>query len=420
MNVFLSIVALSLLLTPATTNALSTTTTPTMTSSVVVNTLDDMYTIPNLQSKVAIVTGASRGIGRGIAIELGRAGMTVYVVGRSSTATGYISNERELGGGTTTLEDRNRYTVEGTVDEINALMINKGGGKAIPVPMDITNDEEIAKLATQVRNECNRLDLVVCSAFTTPPNLVNGAAFRDEFWNQGSSMWDACHTVGLRGSYVTCCECVPLMIDTAKNTNNAHSTSGTVAAAAAAAATTTRPLIVIISSFGGKSYTFNVAYGVGKAGADRLANDMSIQLAKYNIDTLALYPGIVRTEGNMAMEQRGEWKDASGGLDLNLGETPQFTGRAVATLLSRPELTKARSGKVIVVAELAKEIGFTDVDGTVPASIRNLQFILPGIVFPQMKKKNGQGSVPDWIKNNVPDVLLPWFIFSGGPPPVAE
>jgi dehydrogenase/reductase SDR family protein 1 len=120
------------------------------------------------------------------------------------------------------------------------------------------------------------------------------------------------------------------------------------------------------------------------------------------------------------MEQRGEWKDASGGLDLNLGETPQFTGRAVATLLSRPEVTKARSGKVIVVAELAKEIGFTDVDGTVPASIRNLQFILPGIVFPQMEKKNGRRSIPGWIKNNVPDVLLPWFIFSGGPPPAAE
>ena len=84
-----SIVALSLLLT-ATTNALSSTATPK-----IINT-NDIYTIPNLQSKVAIVTGASRGIGRGIAIELGRAGMTVYVVGRSSTTTGYISQEREL------------------------------------------------------------------------------------------------------------------------------------------------------------------------------------------------------------------------------------------------------------------------------------------------------------------------------------
>ena len=66
----------------------------------------------------------------------------------------------------------------------------------------------------------------------------------------------------------------------------------------------------------------------------------------------------------------------------------------MATLLSIPEVTKARSGKVIVVAEFAKEIGFTDVDGSVPASIRNLQFILPGIVFPQIEKKNGQGSIP--------------------------
>ena len=110
-----SIVALSLLLT-ATTNALSSTATPK-----IINT-NDIYTIPNLQSKVAIVTGASRGIGRGIAIELGRAGMTVYVVGHSSTTTEYISNERELGGGT--LEDRNRYTAEeGSVDEINKQSI---------------------------------------------------------------------------------------------------------------------------------------------------------------------------------------------------------------------------------------------------------------------------------------------------------
>lgn len=264
-----SIVALSLLLT-ATTNALSSTATPK-----IINT-NDIYTIPNLQSKVAIVTGASRGIGRGIAIELGRAGMTVYVVGRSSTTTGYISNERELG--SSTLEDRNRYTVEGTANEIHSL--NKGG-KAIPVAMDITNDADLVKLVSQVRNECNRLDLVVCSAFTTPSNLATtggASSFRDEFWNQGSSMWDACHTVGLRGSYVTCCECVPLMIDTAANDNknNAqHSSSSTAETTTTKTTVTTRPLIVLISSFGGKSYTFNVAYGVGKAGADRHVHPIS-------------------------------------------------------------------------------------------------------------------------------------------------
>lgn len=358
----------------------------------------DAYAMPNLDSRVAIVTGASRGIGKGIALELGRAGMTVYVASRSSRTTGFVSDERALG------EENVDCTVEGTAEEINAQAMAEGGGmrgmgRAIPVPMDISNDAELAALAAKVREECGRLDVVVCSAFTTPPNLA-GAAFRDDFWRQGATMWDACHGVGLRGSYVTCCETVPLMIETAKRHN-------------------TRPLIVIVSSFGGKSYTFNVAYGVGKAGADRLASDMAVQLAKHNVDTVSLYPGIVKTEGNVEMERRGEWKAASGGLDLSMSESPRFTGRAVASLLANAELTRKRSGGVVVVAELARELGFTDVDGRTPASIRNLKFILPGIVFPQIEKQRGT-SLPGWIKDNVPDYLLPWFVFSGGPPPVSE
>ena len=119
------------------------------------------------------------------------------------------------------------------------------------------------------------------------------------------------------------------------------------------------------------------------------------------------------------MDKRGEWKEASGGLDLSMGESPRFTGRALATLLAKPELTKERSGNVVVVSELAKELGFTDIDGRVPPSIRNLQFILPGFVFPQIEKESG-ASLPAWVTENVPDFLLPWFVFSGGPPPTVD
>lgn len=200
---------------------------------------------------------------------------------------------------------------------------------------------------------------------------------------------------------MTCCESVPLMIDTAKSKGG------------------TRPLIAIISSFGGKSYTFNVAYGVGKAAADRLASDMALQLSKHNIDTISLYPGVVRTEGNVEMDKRGEWSAASGGLDLSMGESPQFTGRAVASLLAESALTEERSGDVVVVAELAKELGFTDIDGRMPPSIRNLKFILPNFVFPQIEKQSGT-PLPGWIADNVPDYLLPWSIFSSGPPPTSD
>ena len=113
----------------------------------------------------------------------------------------------------------------------------------------------------------------------------------------------------------------------------------------------------------------------------------------------------------------GTWDEASGGLDLSQGETPAFSGRAVAALaaLSRPKMLK-RTGKVEVVAELAREMNFTDVGGARPFSIRSLQYLLPNFVFPAIEKQSGE-PVPDWVKSNVPDILLPWSVFSGGPPP---
>lgn len=355
------------------------------------STTADTYSPPDLTGRVAVVTGASRGIGKGIALELGLAGMTVYVTGRSSRATG-VSTERDLGA------DNADSTVERTAEEIDAL---PGNGSGVAVAMNVSNDDEVAKLIDRVKEEHGRLDAVVCSAFTTPPDL-NDASFRDDFWKQKAPMWDSCHGVGLRGAYMTCCESAPLMIETAAKSED-----------------NSRPLVVVISSFGGKSYTFNVAYGVGKAGADRLASDMAIQLAKHNVDTVALYPGVVRTEGNVEMDRRGEWDAASGGLDLSMGESPQFSGRAVASLLADPEMMKERSGDVVVVAELAEELQFTDINGSRPASIRNLRFIVPNFVFPQIEKQSG-GPLPSWITDNVPDFLLPWSVFSGGPPPTAD
>lgn len=414
---------------------------------------NDIYTIPDLRGKVAIVTGASRGIGKGIALELGRAGMTVYVVSRSSSSSSSRSSQ------ITTMTYRSNsgssgseLTVEKTAEEINnncrmilpsadtaELQFYGYGGRAIPVPMDVSNDDEISALIAKVRDECGRLDAVICSAFTVPPNskhhhrtdedaASSSSSIRDDFWKQGAAMWDACFNVSLRGSYMTCCESVPLMIETAKSSSS--STGGRSSGSreqqqeqgtTSSTTTTSRPLIAIISSFGAKSYTFNVAYGVSKAGADRLVSDMAVELSKHNIDTISIYPGIVRTENNLEMERNGEWNAASGGLDLRNGETPQFTGRAVAVLLSKTELRKSRSGTVVVVAELAKELGFTDINGRTPSSIRDLKFLLPNFVFPMIEKQMGGGvSLPSWIKNNVPEYLLPWSVFSGGPPPTME
>jgi dehydrogenase/reductase SDR family protein 1 len=116
----------------------------------------------------------------------------------------------------------------------------------------------------------------------------------------------------------------------------------------------------------------------------------------------------------------GTWSEASGDLDLSVGETPSFSGRAVAALAALPrDAMLGRSGRVEVVAELADEFGFTEADGSRPYSIRSLRYLLPNFVFPTVEKQAGK-PVPAWVRDNVPDVLLPWSVFSGGPPPEPE
>ncbi len=346
-----------------------------------------MATPSSGKGRVAVVTGASRGIGRGIALELGSAGYTVYCLGRSSrTQQLDVDYQRPVADGLD-------LTVESAADEIT-----KRGGIGIAVPCDLGKDgiiEDILENTIQKKEE--RLDLLVCSAYTTPPTGIRG-----EFWKQDLDMWDYVNGLGLRQVYAACRAASPILIDTAKLTKNDQP-----------------PLICLVSSFGGKSYTFNVAYGVGKAAIDRLSVDMSYQLAKYGVATTTLYPGLVKTEANLRMEEDGTWDEQSGGLDLSLGESPAFSGKAVVELAALPkEAMMERSGNVEVVAELANEFDFNDVNGNRPPSIRSLKYLLPNFVFPSIEKELEDGKeIPAWIKDNVPDILLPWSIFSSGPPP---
>jgi len=271
--------------------------------------------LPKLEGQVAVVTGASRGVGRGIALALGGLGATVYLTGR-------------------TLEPRDGG-LGGSLRE-TAEAIAARGGVAVPVQVDHRDDEAVAALFSRVDAERGRLDILVNNVFWLP----DGPLFGTPFWEQPISVWDAMHDIGLRSHYVAAAYGAPLMVRARKG------------------------LIANISSFGGANYQINVAYGVGKAGVDRLAADMAHDLRPHGVVSVSLWPGIVRTERILAMERAGQlpWS-------LDNSESPELTGRAVAALAA-DEAALERSGRVLVVAELASEYGFTDIDGRTPRSLR--------------------------------------------------
>lgn len=256
-----------------------------------------------LDGKIAVVTGSSRGIGRGTAIALGEQGATVYITGRS-TGSGPL-----------------------TVDT-TAQMVEDAGGRAIAVQVDHGRDEEIADLFARIASDVGRIDILVNNVYKVPDQ----PAWSGGFWEHPLSIWDDQVGIGLRAHYVASWHAAPLLF-----------------AAGPGGA------IFNVSSPGGSSYHFSSSYGAGKAGLDRLSADMALELKPKGIACCSIYPGSVATEFIV------EWSSARGS-DLSKAQTPLGVGRAIAALATAPDLME-RSGTIQWVEDLSREFDVRDEHG---------------------------------------------------------
>ena len=229
-----------------------------------------------LSGRVALVTGASRGVGKGIALALGEAGATVYVTGR-------------------TLEEGDA-PLPGTIGR-TAREVNQRGGRGIALRCDHANDDDTRRVIERIQSDEKRLDILVNNVFALPRVDM----FDRPFWELPLGVWDTMHRVGLRSHYVATALAAPMMVKAKQG------------------------LVVNVSSFGGASFQISVAYGVGKAGVDRLARDMAHDLRDHGVTCVSLYPGIVRTERIVALGDRLPW-------DMSNTESPELSGRAICAL----------------------------------------------------------------------------------------
>ena len=275
-----------------------------------------------LAGKVAVVTGASRGIGRGIALVLAEQGATVYVTGRTVNPGDYY--------------------LPGTVGETAAECTERGkdsGGRGIAVACDHADDGQVAALFERVKAESGRLDILVNNAFQLSEDLLEPKGF----WEKPLSnleMFD----VGVRSNFVAAWHAAQIM---------APQKSG---------------LIVAISGYASVTYTYGVIFGTTKTAVDRMARDMAIELKPHNVASIALWQGLTLTEkARHNLAKQADKMTAT--VTSQAGSSVEHPGRVIAAMAADPEIM-ARSGATYITAELADEYGVVDIDGRRIESVR--------------------------------------------------
>lgn len=283
-----------------------------------------------LSGKIALVTGASRGIGKGIALQLGEAGATVYITGRT-----VVASQGAAGPG----------SLQHTADEIKSR-----GGNAIPVACDHNKDEDIEKVFQQIVKEQGRLDILVNNAYSAVNALQSN--FGKPFWEISESIWDEVNSVGLRNSYICATKAAKIMT---------KQKSG---------------LIVNVTSPGSQQYIFTPAYGIGKSATDRMVADCALELRSHGVIFIGLCPGPVKTEMiELGAEARksGDSKPASTETlklganayihaSFGTGESIEFSGKCLVALVQDAKLIE-KTGKILSTVAIGKQFNLVDIDG---------------------------------------------------------
>jgi NAD(P)-dependent dehydrogenase (short-subunit alcohol dehydrogenase family) len=280
--------------------------------------VEDQWTGPDLAGQVAVVTGASRGVGRGIAEVLGACGATVYLVARSDCAT-------------------------------VAAAIDTGAGRAVPVACDIGDDRAVARLFEQVRAEQGRIDVLVNNAVAWSDHGSDHDTITEPWlmqppWNAPEYWWDSNFTVGVRSHYVVTNAAAPLFVEGR------------------------RGLVVFTSERqAGEAGMQELVLDLRATVVERMARLYSLHLRPHRVSSILLYPGFSRTEPIVrAFERRdstfADWTDDD---FADRTASVHYAGRAVAALAADSTLLE-RTGSLVTSYEAAVQYGFTDTNGRRP------------------------------------------------------